>query len=166
MSFQTLINKAKENLWIFKAWATSMFSAIVDFTMSFLTFALLDVSGGVAAAVGAVSGGVANCTLNYRWTFCNSDSPLMCVVVKYAAVWVGSLLLNSFGTEFFTNILLDSEFLDALGMARNVRFTIARLAVSAAVSIFWNLLLQKWFVYRHVLADEYISRLFSPLSKQ
>lgn len=143
-----------------KASITSMVSAIVDFGVSLATFASSLCSSGVAASFGAISGGIVNCTMNYQWTFRHSESQLRCVVTKYVLVWVGSLLLNTFGTMLMTNLLLSCPLLDLLDISRNMRFSIARLLVSGAVSIFWNLRLQHDFVFRKVAADSHITRLF------
>lgn len=141
--------------------ATSQASAWVDFVTSFVVFAWIGMSGGNAAAAGAIAGGVVNCTLNYKWTFRGSQCPVANVVVKYLMVWVGSMLLNAYGTEFLTDICLDSSLLGAWGFSRNLRFTIARLTVSFLVSVFWNLLLQRTFVYRYVKFDSVLSLITS-----
>ena len=118
--------------------ATSQASAWVDFVTSFVVFAWIGLSGGNAAAAGAIAGGIVNCTLNYKWTFRGSHCPVANVV-------------------FLTEFCLASETLDSWGISRNLRFTIARLAVSFLVSVFWNLLLQRTFVYRYVKFDTVLS---------
>lgn len=137
--------------------ATSQASAWADFVTSFAVFAWLDFAAGNAAAAGAIAGGIVNCTLNYKWTFRGSQCPVANVVVKYFMVWVGSLLLNAYGTQFLTEICLDSSLFDMWGITRKMRFTIARLTVSFLVSVCWNLLLQRTFVYRYVKFDSVLS---------
>ena len=85
--------------------------------------------------------------------------PISNVAVKYALVWIGSLLLNTYGTELLNNMFQSSTVLDSWGVARNLRFTVARLSVSLLASVFWNLLLQKVFVYRNVAFDRTLNRL-------
>lgn len=157
----TLRQKFITKAWILKAMATSQVSAWADFCTSFVTFAWIGFSGGDAAAAGAIAGGIVNCTLNYRWTFRGSQCPVTNVIIKYFMVWVGSLLLNSYGTEFLTELFLDSSTLTLWGISRNLRFTVARLTVSLVVSIFWNLLLQRTFVYRYVRFDNLLRALTS-----
>lgn len=152
-----LKEKIKAQAWILKAMATSQASAWVDFVTSFAVFAWLDFSGGNAAAAGAIAGGIVNCTLNYKWTFRGSQCPVANVVVKYFMVWGGSLLFNAYGTEILTRICLDSSLFDMWDIPRNLRFTIARLTVSLLVSVCWNLLLQRKFVYRYVKFDSVLS---------
>ena len=156
-----LKEKIKSQSWILKAMATSQASAWVDFITSFVAFAWIGLSGGDSAAAGAIAGGIVNCTLNYKWTFRGSHCPVANVVIKYMMVWVGSLLLNSYGTEYLTMICLDSSLLGLWGISRNLRFTIARLTVSFLVSVCWNLLLQRTFVYRYVKFDSFLSLITS-----
>lgn len=156
-----LVQRIKSQTWVLKAMATSQASAWVDFVTSFVVFAWIGLSGGDAAAAGAIAGGIVNCTLNYKWTFRGSQCPVANVVIKYFMVWVGSLLLNAYGTEFLTGVCLDSELLGIWGISRNLRFTIARLTISLLVSVFWNLLLQRKFVYRYVKFDTVLSFIIS-----
>lgn len=141
--------------------ATSQASAWVDFITSFAVFAWIGLSGGDSAAAGAIAGGIVNCTLNYKWTFRGSQCPVTNVVIKYMMVWIGSLLLNTYGTEFLTELCLGSELLDSWGISRNLRFTIARLTISFLVSVCWNLLLQRTFVYRYVRFDSVLNLITS-----
>lgn len=137
---------------------TSQLSAWVDFGMSFATFAWMGFNAMYAAAAGAISGGIVNCALNYKWTFRASNCPVVNVMIKYAMIWTGSLLLNTYGTEWLNQAFDQSTVLDAWGVVRNLRFTVARLTVSLFVSLFWNLLFQRIFVYRNVGFDNFLNR--------
>jgi len=79
------------------------------------------------------------------------------VVVKYAFVWVGSLLLNSYGTEALYNVVSDWQWLQSLGFNTNIYFIGTRLFVSLMVSWFWNFALQRYVVYRPMPFDIYIT---------
>lgn len=164
MRFRRIRSYASRHVWIVKATITSWISACVDFGISFVSFAVLGFGSGTSAALGAIGGGITNCAFNYHWTFRASGSAPVCVGVKYILVWTGSLLLNTYGTEFLTHALLSSDFLDNLGMSRNVRFTIARLLVALSVSLLWNLRLQRQFVFRRVTADSVIMRILGGIS--
>jgi hypothetical protein len=65
-------------------------------------------------------------------------------------VWVGSLLLNSFGTDIVTELLKGLQFLADWGVTDKGCFMAAQLAVSLVVSILWNFMLQRYFVFRNV----------------
>lgn len=153
-----LVTIVRNRIWLLKAMLTSQLSAWVDFGVSFATFAWMGFDAAYAAAAGAISGGVVNCALNYKWTFRASNCPVVNVMIKYAMVWVGSLLLNTYGTEWLNTAFTDNDMLDSWGVAKNLRFTVARLTVSLMVSLFWNMLLQKVFVYRNVRFDTFLNR--------
>lgn len=154
-----------QHIWILKAAVTSWISACVDFSISFAAFAWMGCGSGTAAALGAIGGGVTNCGVNYRWTFRACGSPPPCVAVKYILVWIGSLLLNTYGTELLTHLMLSSQILDYYEVSRNLRFTIARLTVALAVSLFWNLRLQRVFVFRPTRADSLILKIGNSLRR-
>ncbi len=141
--------------------ATSQASAWVDYAISFLVYAYISNSAGDAAAAGAIAGGIVNCAINYKWTFRGSQCPVTNVVIKYFMVWAGSLLLNAYGTEYLNEICLNSSLLGLWGASREMRFTIARLTASLFVSVGWNLLLQRTFVYRFVKFDSVLNLITS-----
>ena len=83
---------------------SSQVGSWVDFGMSMLFYSLILVSleplhrSNLSVAIGAISGGVVNCYINYCFTFHAQQQSIKAIVVKYAMVWVGSLLLNMYGT--------------------------------------------------------------------
>lgn len=112
----------------------------------------------LSVAVGAVCGGVVNCCLNYRFTFRASGQSIKAVAVKYFMVWVGSLLLNMYGTTFTALALSKWEFLQRMGFTPDGIFAAATLSVSLVVSLAWNFTLQRGFVYRRSSFDKYAIR--------
>lgn len=102
----------------------------------------------LSVAVGAFVGGVVNCCINYRFTFHASGQSVKAVIVKYLLVWTGSLLLNMYGTTYLSMLLSQWEFLHRLGFRPDGIFAASTLLVSLAVSLAWNFVLQRNFVYR------------------
>lgn len=139
---------------------TSQISAWTDFIVSFIFYTLVGLASGISTCIGATAGGVVNCLINYKFTFRMKESSYLAIGVKFFLVWVGSLLLNSFGTAFLTNVLTDWTWLDTLHMGEDVRFVIARITVSLIVSILWNFLLQRYFVFRFTPFDNLIDRCY------
>ena len=137
---------------------TSQISAYTDYIVSFIFYALLSLSAGLAAMIGATAGGIVNCLINYKFTFRIKESSYLAIGIKFFLVWLGSLLLNTFGTQYFTNILDSSSLLDNVNMVDNIRFSIARIFTSIIVSVFWNFLLQRYFVFRATPFDNFIDR--------
>lgn len=134
---------------------TNQTSGWVDFGVSFAMFAWLGIQPFWSAAIGAIMGGIVNCILNYRFTFHAQDCPWKAVIIKYAMVWVGSLLLNSFGTEGVYWVLSRWHWLEMLGFRPDGYFTAARLFTALAVSLGWNFVLQRNFVYRQTSFDRH-----------
>lgn len=146
-----LINKKRKSVFILiKAGVSSQISAWTDFIMSFVSFAWIGFDAKYAAAVGAIAGGVVNCCINYKWTFHAEDCSYRSVAVKYLLVWLGSFFFNAYGTDWVNDMLMYSAWLDTFNASEDARFAIARVGVSLVVSLFWNLLLQRYFVFRNV----------------
>lgn len=79
---------------------------------------------------------------------------------KYVFVWAGSLLLNSFGTQILYYWVHDWTWLqDTVGIAKDGIFLATRLFVALAVSLCWNFLLQRNFVFKTTRLDKYIGRM-------
>lgn len=134
---------------------SSQTSGWVDMGASFVFFAWVHLTPFLSTAIGAVLGGVVNCVLNYKFTFRAAGSSWRAVIVKYILVWVGSLLLNSFGTQLLYHALGDMTWLESIGFKPDGYFAAARLIVSLLVSWFWNFVLQRYFVYRPSRFDPY-----------
>lgn len=129
--------------------------AWIDFIVSFVMFAWIGFKPIYATAIGALSGGIANCLVNYKFTYRSIDCPMKAVIVKFAIVWFGSMLLNSFGTEGCYWLLSRWHFLESIGFKPDGYFTVSRILVSAILCVVWNFQLQRIFVYRRVPFDKY-----------
>ncbi len=143
---------------------SSQAASWLDMGLSFLLFAWAGLSPFASTALGAISGGVLNCIINYKFTFRAEGTPWKAVVVKYALVWGGSLLLNAYGTQALYHMLQHMTWLEDMGFKPNGYFAAARLTVSLLVSWFWNFLLQRYFVYRPTRFDAFAIRLVNLLT--
>ena len=131
----------------------------IDTITSFLVFSLLDLSAWLSTAIGAFVGGVFNCIINYKFTFHAYGVELRAALAKFAFVWTGSLLLNSFGTQFVYHLVVGWKWLHAtVGITDDMTFLAARLFVALMVSLCWNFLLQRNFVFKTTCLDPYINR--------
>ena len=138
---------------------SSQVCAWLDFAVSFVMFAWVGFKPVYSTAIGALTGGVANCIVNYKFTYHSIECPWKAVIVKFTLVWLGSMLLNSFGTEGLYWVLSRWHFLERIGFRPDGYFTVSRLIVSAIVSIGWNFQLQRLFVYRVGKFDPYAIRI-------
>ena len=131
----------------------------IDFGTSFAMFAWAGFQPMYAAAIGAVAGGITNCVINYKFTYPAQNCAWNIVIVKFAMVWFGGLLLNSFGTEFLYWALNQWHWLETIGFKPDGYFTAARLCTALIVSVLWHFLMQKNFVYKPSSFDKYAERI-------
>lgn len=127
-----------------RAQVSALMATVADFCVTALMFSL---TGCVmpSTAVGAVSGGVLNCVVNYKWTFPGTQRTKMSVGVRYLIVWAVSILLNTFGTGLMAWFLSGTTGVGDSGMSCVM---ISRATVAVVVAVTWNYLMQKHFVYR------------------
>ena len=129
------IYKLRQELWTFrKAQLSAQVATLCDFAVSLLLAELTGLWYVWSSLAGAVTGGVVNCTVNYRWVFHAQGLKKRYVALKYFMVWTGSIALNTLGTYALT------EF-------SGMYFMLAKAAVALAVSLLWNYQLQRCFVY-------------------
>lgn len=134
--------------------ASSQVSSWTDMGVCFVVYAWVLLPLGtdpmrsfIATATGLIVGGVVNCCINYRFTFRAKDCPVKAVAIKYLLVWAGSFILNLGGTTILNHLLQPIQWLARIGIKPDGIFAFSRLSVSLAVSLAWNFMLQKNFVY-------------------
>lgn len=131
----------------------------IDTLISFITFAFLGLTPFLSTAIGAFIGGILNCTINYKFTFHADGVDIRIALAKYLFVWAGSLLLNSFGTQIVYHLAEDWTWLtETTGVTKDGIFLAARLFVALMVSLCWNFLLQRNFVFKVTSIDRHIAR--------
>lgn len=128
-----------------KAQVTSMEATVVDFSLTYLLL-MLSAHYMVAATVGAVVGGAVNCILNYWWTFSAQGLSYRKVAIRYTMVWAGGVLLRIWGVFVATNYIRDYALLE--NMPQELRVMLAKWVTAVIVSIFWNYMLQRYYVFK------------------
>ena len=118
----------------------------------------------IATAIGLVIGGIVNCCINYKFTFRAEHCSVKAVAVKYLLIWGGSFVLNLGGTTMLTYFLQSVEWLQTIGVKTDGIFAFSRLSVSLIVSLAWNFLMQKNFVYVPTRFDRYAIRAVDALT--
>lgn len=90
------MGKIKQELVTFgKAELTASIASIVDFGLAFFLSDIIGIYYGLANALGVMSGGITNCTLNYRYVFGDSKRKKKSVAWRYFIIWALSWTLNS-----------------------------------------------------------------------
>ncbi|MDE5969811.1 MAG: GtrA family protein [Muribaculaceae bacterium] len=136
----------------------------IDTITSFLVFSLFNLTAWLSTAIGAFVGGILNCIINYRFTFHAVGVDWRIALTKFIFIWAGSLLLNSFGTQAVYSLVKGWPwFENVTGIGEDSIFLASRLFVALTVSLCWNFLLQRHFVFRTTRLDPYIAKLLSKL---
>jgi len=142
---------------LLRSGASAQLCGWIDMISSYLLFAFCNTTPWLSTALGALIGGIFNCVINYKFTFHSQGVSWHAVAAKFGLVWIGSLLLNSFGTQWCYYVTREWHWLvDVVGLDDDTVFLAARLTVSLVVSLAWNFVLQRCFVFRPTPFDKYI----------
>ncbi len=126
----------KENLITFvKAQCSAWIASIIDFCVTILLSHFCSMWYAYAIFFGALSGGITNCIINYRWVFHAMGMKKKVIAMRYFLVWTGSILLNTLGTFLLTEL-------------SGVYFIIVKAVVAVAVAVLWNYQMQRIFVFK------------------
>lgn len=140
------MGRIRHELWIFcKAQLTAQIATLADFVLSYLLAEVAGLYYVAATFLGAVTGGVVNCYMNYRWVFDTADQRRRSMASKYLMVWCGSIILNTVGTFALTEL-------------SRLHFIYAKAMVAAVVGLLWNYQLQRRFVYKETHLLEKIKK--------
>lgn len=121
-----------------KAQSSAGTATAIDFGLTFLLAKFLGVDDTLATFLGALTGGITNCIINYSWVFRQEGQKKRSVAWRYMVVWSVSILLNTLGTRYTIQFF-------------KVDLVIAKPIIAALVAFFWNYQMQRTFVfhYRH-----------------
>lgn len=131
-----------------KAQVSSFASTVCDFMVTAMAYSCTHhvVCSNIC---GALTGGAANCAINYKWTFHGTTRSKCAVVWRYVLVWICSVVLNTAGTEYGVKALKHVCCMIEPAYAVGVTGVLTVKAVVAVlVAVFWNFLMQKYYVYR------------------
>ena len=141
------MDSLRHQIWTFcKAQISAQVATIIDFAVSLFMAEVVGIWYLYSTFIGALSGGVFNCVVNYRWVFNAIGLKKKYVALKYFMVWTGSILLNTSGTYLLTEW-------------SKTHFVYSKIIVAVLVALLWNYLMQKNFVYRDIHLNEVIGKL-------
>ncbi|ETZ23405.1 GtrA family protein [Pedobacter sp. V48] len=121
-----------------KAQLSAFTGGIVDYLVMILCTELLGIHYTISIAIGGIVGAVVNFSVNRYWTFTTANAnkaPVGQQLAKFIFVVGGSILLKSSGTYLFTTWL-------------KIDYKITRIMVDIIVSLGFNYVLQKYWVFR------------------
>ncbi|MEI6683866.1 MAG: GtrA family protein [Bacteroidota bacterium] len=113
----------------------SLLATLVDFLTTILLRELFGIWYLAATSVGSLCGGVAGFLLGRHFTFRAGDGKPVRQAIRYLLVWTGSILLNVTGVFLLTT-------------PGHLNYIVSKVIASVIVGIFFNYLLQKYFVFK------------------
>jgi len=119
-----------------KAQAASLTGSAVDFLVTIGLVEGLRVWPVAATMLGNVAGGITNFYLGRHLVFKVSHQQVASQSVRYALVWVGSLLLNGGGMYLLTSVA-------------HANYLLSKVVVSLLVGFCFNYPLQLYFVFNN-----------------
>lgn len=117
-----------------KAQCSASVATVADFALTIVLAKLCHMWYADATLLGAIFGGIVNCSINYRWVFHALGMKKKYVALRYLLVWIGSIALNTYGTY-------------ALTEASGMNFVLSKAIVAVAVAVIWNYQMQRVFVF-------------------
>lgn len=131
-----MVGNIKKEIFTFtKAQGSALVATLTDYLMRVFLNIIVGFSYIGATFFGALTGGVVNCCINYRFVFSGNDARKRDVAWRYCVIWAGSILLNTLGTAFFKEVM-------------GVKVYFAMLVTSAIVAVCWNYMMQRTFVFK------------------
>lgn len=117
-----------------KAEASAVVASVVDFAVTLMLAELLGLWYVCATFIGAVTGGVVNCMVNYRWVFSAQRLGKMRLALRYIVVWAGSIGFNTGFTYLVTELA-------------GCNFIVSKVVVACLVAVLWNYQMQRCYVF-------------------
>jgi len=112
----------------------SVVATLMDFTVFVILNKIFGVWYILATILGALSGGLIAFALNRNWVF-KAKGSVKNQLLKYASVWATSIVLNTVGIY----LMVEYIKLDPV---------MGKVFTSAMVGIFFNFLMNKYFIFR------------------
>ena len=119
-----------------KAQASALVGGLTDYFIMIAFTELLQIHYTISIILSGIIGAVINFSLNRYWTYESTEGCIKKQIGRFALVVAGSILLKSFGTFLFTTLL-------------SIDYKISRIITDIIVSIGYNFMLQKYWVFRH-----------------
>jgi putative flippase GtrA len=129
----------KKSVFVFaKAQVSAFTGGLLDYAVMVFCTELLHIHYTISIVIGGIIGAVLNFSVNRYWTFKANQAnsaPVGMQLVKFVFVVAGSIALKSYGTFLLTNWL-------------KLDYKITRIMVDIIVSLGFNYVLQKYWVFR------------------
>lgn len=141
--------KKSSLLIFFKAQASAFIGGIVDYIVMILCTEWFGIYYPISILLSGMIGAVVNFSINRHWTYQSLDKKLRSQLLRFLLVVIGSIVLKSAGTYFFTTWL-------------RIDYKIGRVITDLIVSLGFNYTLQTYWVFKKRTNIDSISNHSSP----
>lgn len=127
-----------------KAQVSAFTGGLIDYLVMILCTELLHIHYTISIGIGGIIGALFNFSVNRYWTFSGNKAshlPAKIQLTKFIFVVAGSITLKSSGTFLLTNWL-------------KLDYKITRIIVDIIVSLGFNYVLQKYWVFKKPAVKE------------
>src|SRR5512133_2207840 len=129
-----------ERLFVFgKAQVSSFIGGIVDYLIMICLTEFLGFHYILSIVIGGLAGAVVNFSINRYWAFRSKEIPYQVSgrkqLLRFCLVVINSIVLKATGTWFFTSFM-------------KIDYKISRVITDLIVSIIFNYMLQRHWVFR------------------
>lgn len=131
-----ILKKRPPFLMFVRAQTSAFIGGMVDYAFMIVLTEFLHIHYTISIIISGLIGAVVNFSINRKWTFHAEDGRINAQVVRFAMVVLGSVLLKSSGTYFFTTWLV-------------IDYKISRIMTDLIVSLGFNYTLQTLWVFRY-----------------
>ncbi len=136
-----MISIKREIFTFTKAQSSALASTVIDYAVRLLFDKIIGTDYITATFIGAFTGGVINCFVNYNFAFRGNGRKKWDVAWRYLFMWSGSIVWNTLGTAFFKETC-------------HIKAYTSMLLTSFIVAICWNYMLQRVFVFKRKTNNE------------
>lgn len=144
----------KKSIQVFgKAQVSAFVGGLCDYGIMIFCVEFLHLYVKSSIVIGGLIGAVINFSINKYWTYQSKKPSLTSQLIKFYIVVAGSIFLKSNGTVLLTSIL-------------HIDYKITRIIVDLFVSIGFNFMLQKYWVFRTSTISESINQISESSDKQ
>lgn len=119
----------------FKAQLSAFVGGLFDFCIYSLCYKVFGISAPFSNVVSGSLGAVVNFSINRYWSFQSADQKLGDQLWKFIVVVIGSISLKSSGIYLLVDVLA-------------INFLLSKAIVEIIVSLGFNFMLQKFWVFR------------------
>ncbi len=118
-----------------KSQYASVISTLADFMVTLFLTQVVGFWYLLSSFIGTLLGGCINFSLGRNWVYRVKNGDTISQITRYIIVWSGSLIFNTFGVFFLTDVL-------------SIHYILSKSIIAVLAGVGFNFYFQKSFVFR------------------